>query len=88
MCSRFKNSGSKACKLNLVKKEYEEQEVLSQVMGYLKNLNLSVPLQRVVINNLNSELEPIKEELKLLEKNLNELKKKRRRISCNFIQKE
>lgn len=78
VCSRFKNSGSKACKSNLVKKEYAEQEVLSQVMGYLKSLNLSVPLQRVVINNLNSELEPIKEELKLLEKNLNELKKEKK----------
>ncbi|GEN31167.1 site-specific DNA recombinase [Cerasibacillus quisquiliarum] len=78
VCGRFKNSGSKACKSNLVKKEYAEQEVLSQVMGYLKSLNLSVPLQRVVMDNLKSELEPIKEELKLLEKNLNELKKEKK----------
>ncbi|MEN2466857.1 recombinase family protein [Ornithinibacillus sp. JPR2-1] len=77
VCGRFKNSGSKACKSNLVKKEYAEQEVLSQVMNYLNDLNLSVPLQRVVIDNLKSELEPIEEELKLLEKNLTELKREK-----------
>lgn len=75
VCGRFKNNGSKACKSNLVKKEYAEQEVLSQVMNYLNDLNLSVPLQRVVMDNLKSELEPIAEELKLLEKNLSELKR-------------
>ncbi|WP_146553783.1 recombinase family protein [Rummeliibacillus sp. SL167] len=77
VCGRFKNSGSKACKSNLVRKEYAEQEVLSQVMNYLNDLNLSVPLQRVVIDNLKSELEPIEEELKLLEKNLIELKREK-----------
>lgn len=77
VCGRFKNSGSKACKSNLVKKEYAEQEVLSQVMNYLNDLNLSVPLQRVVMDNLKSELEPIEEELKLLEKNLIELKREK-----------
>ncbi|GIO22308.1 recombinase family protein [Oceanobacillus sp. J11TS1] len=77
VCGRFKNSGSKACKSNLVKKEYAEQEVLSQVMNYLNDLNLSVPLQRVVIDNLKNELEPIEEELNLLEKNLTELKREK-----------
>lgn len=77
VCGRFKNSGSKACNSNLVKKEYAEQEVLSQVMNYLNNLNLSVPLQTVVIDNLKSELEPIEEELKLLEKSLSELKREK-----------
>jgi site-specific DNA recombinase len=77
VCGRFKNSGSKACESNLVKKEYAEQEVLSQVMNYLNNLNLSIPLQRVVMDNLKSELEPIEEELKLLEKSLSELKREK-----------
>src|SRR5699024_3989038 len=54
------------------------EEVLSQVMNYLNDLNLSVPLQRVVIDNLKSEREPIEEELKLLEKNLTELKQEKK----------
>ena len=77
VCGRFKNNGSKACKSNLVRKEYVEQEVLSQVMNYLNNLNLSIPLQRVITDNLKSELEPIEEELKLLEKSLNGLKREK-----------
>ncbi|PAE27144.1 hypothetical protein CHI07_20905 [Paenibacillus sp. 7884-2] len=77
VCGRFKSSGSKACKSNLVKKEYAEQEVLSQVMNYLNDLNLTVPLQRVVIDNLKSEIEPIEEELKLLQKKLGELKREK-----------
>src|SRR5699024_231673 len=77
VCGRFKNSGSKACKSNLVKKEYAEQEVLSQVINYLNDLNLSVPLQTVVINNLKSELQPMEEELNSLEKSLRELKREK-----------
>jgi site-specific DNA recombinase len=87
VCSRFKNSGSKACKSNLVKKEYAEQEVLSQVMNYLNDLNLSVPLQTVVMDNLKSELEPIEEELKLLEKNLRELKREKQDLIQLYTKK-
>lgn len=80
VCGRFKNSGSKACSSNLVKKEYVEQEVLSQVINYLNNLNLTVPLQTVVNQNLKSELEPIEEELKSLEKSLKELKREKQQL--------
>ncbi len=87
VCGRFKNSGSKACKSNLVKKEYAEEEVLSQVMNYLNDLNLSIPLQLVVIDNLKSELEPIEEELKLLEKNLRELKREKKELLQLYTKK-
>ena len=87
VCGRFKNSGSKACNSNLVKKEYAEQEVLSQVMNYLNNLNLSVPLQTVVIDNLKSELEPIEEELKSLEKSLRELKREKQELLQLYTKK-
>ncbi|MBJ3764773.1 hypothetical protein D3Z89_17855 [Bacillus subtilis] len=84
---RFKNSGSKACKSNLVNKEYAEREVLSQVMKYLNNLNLSMPLQLVVIDNLKSELEPIEEELKSIEKNLRELKREKHELLQLYTKK-
>nr|WP_289039584.1 recombinase family protein [uncultured Allobacillus sp.] len=87
VCGRFKNGGSKACNSNLVRKEYAEQLVLSQVMKHLNNLNLSVPLQTVVNNNLKSELEPIEEELKLLEKSLRELKKEKQELLQLYTKK-
>jgi site-specific DNA recombinase len=86
-CGRFKNSGSKACNSNLVKKEHVEQEVLSQVMNYLNDLSLSVPLQTVVINNLKSEIEPIEDELKLLEKRLKELKREKQDLLQLYMKK-
>lgn len=80
VCSRFKSSGSTACKSNLVKKEYAEQEVLSNVMNYLNALDLYIPLQTAVINNLNSELEPIENELKSLGKSLKALKEEKQKL--------
>ena len=80
VCGRFKSSGSTACKSNLVKKESAEQEVLSNVMDYLNALDLSIPLQTAVINNLNSELEPIENELKSLGKSLKALKEEKQKL--------
>lgn len=56
-------------------------------MNYLNDLNLSVPLQTVVMDNLKSELEPIEEELKLLEKNLRELKREKQDLIQLYTKK-
>ncbi len=80
VCSRFKNCGSKVCKSNLVKKEYVEQEVFSQVINYLNSLDLSIPLQQVVIENLKSEIEPLEEQLESVESDLKELKEEKQEL--------
>ncbi|WP_052123996.1 recombinase family protein [Ureibacillus manganicus] len=79
-CSRNKNSGSKACSSNLVKKDYAEDYVFNQVFIALQKYNIIEPITSMLHAYAMSEIEPLEMKLKTYEVELDELKTKRKEL--------
>ncbi|WP_341301059.1 recombinase family protein [Lysinibacillus sp. FSL H8-0500] len=79
-CSRNKNSGSKACSSNLVKKDYAEEHVFNQVFIALQKYNIIEPITSMLHAYAMSEIEPLEMKLKTYEVELDELKTKRKEL--------
>lgn len=79
-CSRNKNSGSKACSSNLVKKDFAEQHVFDQVFRELQKYNVNEPLIKMIHSYAMSEIEPLETKIKTYEVELDELKTKRKEL--------
>lgn len=79
-CSRNKNSGSKACSSNLVKKEYSENYVYNQVFIALQKHNIIEPITSILHTYAMSEIEPLETKIKTYEVELDELKTKRKKL--------
>lgn len=79
-CSRNKNSGSKACSSNLVKKDYAEQHVFDLLFCDLQKYNVKEPLIKMIHSYAMSEIEPLETTIKTYEVELEELKTKRKEL--------
>ncbi len=69
-CSKNKNGGKSVCSSNLVKKEYAEDFVYSQLFTTLKSLDIVTPVISTTISSLQNEVEPLGEKLKSMKKEL------------------